>query len=65
MKELKIGERAIITLEVVAQDSCIGCCFDDWGTYLKPTVNWNNWRFQCCPKDRSDGKDVIFKLVNV
>lgn len=65
MKELKIGEKVTITLEAVAQDSCIGCCFDDWGTCLKPTVNWDIGGFQCCSKDRSDGKDVIFKLVNV
>jgi hypothetical protein len=60
MKELKIGERVTITLEAVEQSLCDGCYFDSGNICLKPTGG-----FQCCPKDRSDGKDVIFKLVNV
>lgn len=65
MKELKIGERVKITLEAVEQTSCVGCCFDSGNTCLDPTINWDISGLQCCPKDRSDGKDVIFKLVNV
>ena len=65
MKELKIGEKVTITLEVVEQSSCDGCFFNDGNSCLNPIINWNIWRFRCCSKDRSDGKDVIFKLVNV
>lgn len=36
MKELKIGERVIITLEAVEQSFCDGCCFDSGNTCLKP-----------------------------
>lgn len=60
MKEIKVGERLTITLEAVEQTSCVGCCFDSGNTCLKPTGG-----FQCCSRYRSDGKDVIFKFVNV
>ena len=65
MKELKIGERVTITLEAVEQSSCDGCYFDDGNTCHNPTLNRGMEGFQCESKDRSDGKDVIFKLVNV
>ena len=64
MKELKIGERLTITLEAVEQSSCDGCYFDDGNTCHNPTLNVGMEGFQCVSKDRSDGKDVIFKLVN-
>lgn len=65
MKELKIGEKVTITFEAVEQTSCVGCCFNDGGTCLNPTINWDIGGLQCCSGNRSDGKDVIFKLVNV
>lgn len=65
MKELKIGEKVTITLEAVEQSSCDGCYFDDGNTCHNPTLNGGMEGFQCLSKDRSDGKDVIFKLVNV
>ena len=65
MKELKIGERVTITLEAVEQTSCVGCCFDGGDTCLDPTINWDIGGLQCCSANHSDGKDVIFKLVNV
>lgn len=57
MKELKVGERVTVTLEVVEQDGCDGCFF--FGKYrcfapLKP---------KCSNVVRSDGKDVVFKEV--
>lgn len=64
MKELKIGERVTITLEAVEQSSCDECYFDDGNTYHNPTLNGDMEGFLCVSKDRSDGKDVIFKLVN-
>ena len=64
MKELKIGERLTITLEAVEQSSCDRCYFDDGDTCYNPTLNGGMKGFQCVSKDRSDGKDVIFKLVN-
>ena len=64
MAELKVGER--VTLEAIEQDVCNGCddCFfayDD--TCYNPT--YNGWcdGFQCEPKERSDGKNVIFKEI--
>lgn len=65
MKELKIGERLTITLEAVEQSSCDGCYFDNGNTCNNPTLNGGIEGFQCVSKDRSDGKDVIFKLVNI
>lgn len=65
MKELKIGERLTITLEAVEQSSCDGCYFDSGDTCHNPTLNGRMEGFQCVSKDRSDGKDVIFKLVNI
>lgn len=65
MKELKIGEKVTITLEAVEQSSCDGCYFDDGNTCHNPTLNGDMEGFLCVSKDRSDGKDVIFKLVNV
>ena len=65
MKELKIGERVTITLEAVEQSSCDGCYFDEGNTCHNPTLNGRIEGFQCVSKDHSDGKDVIFKLVNV
>lgn len=65
MKELKIGEKVTITLEAIEQSSCDGCYFDGRDTCHNPTLNGDVEGFQCVSKDRSDGKDVIFKLVNV
>ena len=63
MKELKVGERVTITLEVVWQDGCDGCFFSIDGTCYNPTRNGWADGFQCEPEDRSDGKGVIFKEV--
>lgn len=61
MKELKVGQRAV--LEAVEQKGCDGCFFDHDDTRYNPT--YNDWAdgFQCEPEDRSDGKKVIFKEV--
>lgn len=65
MKEIKIGERVTITLEAVEQKGCDGCFFEDRNPcYYNPTINESMEILQCCAKYRSDGKDVIFKLVN-
>lgn len=63
MKELKVGEKVTITLEVVEQDSCDGCFFFQEGTCYNPTIN--DWAdsFKCEPYERLDGKEVIFKEV--
>lgn len=56
MKELEVGERITITLEVVEQGSCKGCFFFDapmGGACLS----------MCEGRLRSDGKCVIFKEV--
>ena len=61
MKELKIGERATITLEVVKTNgySCKGCFFDD---YVNSCEEWRKY-YPCSDKERSDHKNVIFKEV--
>lgn len=54
MKELKVGERVAITLEVVEQgDTCENCFFSDK----------EGCPYLCFKDMRSDGKDVIFKEV--
>ena len=56
MKELKVGSRFSVTLEVVEQNGCEGCFFEgDCYAYL--------FDFVCIPDFRSDGKKVIFKEV--
>lgn len=61
MKELKVGERVTITLEAVEEGGsyCLGCIFDD-------SVNCEEWRnhYPCRSKERSDGKNIVFKKVN-
>lgn len=58
MKDLKIGERVTITLEVVEELSCYGCFFRT--SFGKCN---GNGKVKCSAQDRSDGKNVIFKEV--
>ena len=54
MKELKVGERFSVTLEIVEQGhTCEGCFFTDK----------EGCPYLCFKDMRSDGKDVIFKEV--
>ena len=64
MAELKVGER--VTLEVIEKNVCYGCddCFFGYDDICyNPTYNGWGDGFQCEPKERSDGKNVIFKEV--
>lgn len=63
MKELKVGERFSVTLEVVEQDGCDGCFFGISDTCYNPTMNGLVDGFSCESEDRSDGKGIIFKEV--
>ena len=56
MKELKVGERVNITLEIVESNSCDGCFFDNFGVCTKGS-------FECIAGRRSDHKNVIFKEI--
>ena len=58
MKELKVGERGTITLEVVEELTCYGCFFST--SFDKSS---GNGKIKCSIRDRSDGKNVIFKEV--
>lgn len=60
MKEIKVGERVAITLEVVEADghSCKGCIFEDG---INPCKEWRK-HYSCSSKERSDHKNVIFKI---
>ena len=58
MKELEVGERITITLEVVEEPSCYGCFF----VTVFGKCNGDG-RVKCSIRDRSDGKSVIFKEV--
>ena len=64
MEELKVGERA--TLEVIEQNVCNGCddCFFGYDDICY-NLTYNGWcdGFQCEPKERYDGKNVIFKEI--
>lgn len=62
-EELKVGERATITLEVVEQDGCDGCFFGIGDICYNPTMNGLVDGFNCKSEDRSDGKGVIFKKL--
>lgn len=58
MKELKVGERIIITLEAVERNNCEGCFFDiQEGGYTCMC------KHRCCKFNRSDDKNIIFKEV--
>ena len=60
MKELKIGERVTITLEVAEADgdSCKGCFFN----HRKSCSEWRQYCL-CSTKERLDRKNVIFKRI--
>ena len=58
MKELKVGERVTITLEVVEHNNCEGCFF-----YIQEEGYSCMSENKCGKYDRSDGKSVIFKEV--
>ena len=60
MKELKIGERVTITLEVVERKGgCKGCFFSTSGECFKRA----DFDFACLRCERSDKKCIIFKEV--
>ena len=62
MKELKVGERVTITLEVVESIKskvCEGCFFDGRNCCCVAI----SLGMECVPKYRSDNKSVIFKEV--
>lgn len=61
MRELRIGEKVAITLEAVEADgySCKGCIFDDG---VNACEEWRK-HYSCSTKERSDGKNIIFKKV--
>ena len=56
MKELKVGERVTITLEVAEADgdSCKGCFFN----HRKSCSEWRQY-CPCSTKERLDRKNVI------
>ena len=56
MKELKVGERVNITLEIVESNSCNNCFFNHFGDCTKGS-------FECVARRRLDHKNVIFKEV--
>ena len=58
MKELKVGERVTITLEVVENNGCTGCFFNSGNRCYA-----NELGFKCGKGIRSDHKNVIFKEV--
>lgn len=60
MKELKVGERVTITLEVVEHKECDGCFFDELCGDIYNVICKN---FNCSASSRKDGKNVQFKRV--
>ena len=61
MKELRIGQRVTITLEVIEEKSCNCCFFNGEDDYCGATSL--GLKLECVAQFRSDGKDVIFKEV--
>lgn len=59
MKDLKIGERITYSVTLEAD---IGCC-EECFFYNDCCCNRHN-ELECLGKYRSDGKNIIFKLVN-
>uniref|UniRef100_UPI0040271894 hypothetical protein n=1 Tax=Segatella hominis TaxID=2518605 RepID=UPI0040271894 len=59
MKELKVGERVTVTLEVVEQKDCQGCFFNGVYGCHGPIF----LESECAAECRSDGKDIIYKEV--
>lgn len=59
MKELKVGERVTITLEVVESKSCDGCFFNRRNGCCIVI----SFGMECASECRSDKKNVIFKEV--
>lgn len=59
MKELKVGEKTkcIITIKAVISDKCEECFFYACNHCTKKN------KLECLGKYRSDGKNIIFKLV--
>ena len=53
MKELRIGQRVTITLEVVEQNECTDCFRNDK----------EGCPYLCLSGSRADGKSVIYKEV--
>lgn len=58
MKELKVGERVTITLEVIEHNSCEECFF-----YKLEGCHPCQREYICSKLDRLDGKSIIFKEV--
>ena len=60
MKELKVGERVTITLEVTEADgdSCKGGFFN----HRKSCSEWRQY-CPCSTKERLDQKNIIFKRI--
>lgn len=58
MKEIKVGQRVTITLEAVEELSCYGFLFRTFFGKCN-----GNGKVKCSIRDRSDGKNVIFKEV--
>ena len=49
-KELKVGEKITIAIELIEQDSCDGCFFSYNGTCYNPTINEIVEGFECRAK---------------
>ena len=56
-EELKVGERVVLEVTETGKESCKGCFFDS----KKFSEIWQ--QYPCSIKERSDGKNVIFKEV--
>ena len=64
MKEIKVGERVTITLEAIeaveAVKGCDGCSFDRDSDCVAISLG-----MKCSQEYRSDGKNIIFKMVRI
>ena len=63
MEDLPIGSEIVLKVVEIEKEECNGCFFGHDDTCYNPTYNGWGDGFQCEPKERSDGKNVIFKEV--
>lgn len=57
MEELKVGQKVTLEVAETNKASCNGCFFDSKGI----CEVWK--KYPCSSKQRSDGKNIIFKKV--
>lgn len=64
MREFKVGEKVTITLEAVESEECNGRYKCDDCFFCFRGVCTIGGKVACCASERSDGKWIVFKMIN-